>query len=112
QRNLWLATGMRVSQNAVYYLYTVFAISYVARSLGNDSDTTLIAVMISSAIGIFSTPLWAILSDRIGRRKLYIFGAIGSGIFVTPFFILADTGNPVLIVVAIVVGVNFFHDAM
>ena len=112
QRNLWLATGMRISQNAVYYLYTVFAISYVARSLGNDSNTTLIAVMISSAIGIFSTPLWAILSDRIGRRKLYIFGAIGSGIFVTPFFILADTGNPILIVVAIVVGVNFFHDAM
>lgn len=112
QRNLWLATGMRISQNAVYYLYTVFAISYVARSLGNDSNTTLIAVMISSAIGIFSTPLWAVLSDRIGRRKLYIFGAIGSGIFVTPFFILADTGNPILIVIAIVVGVNFFHDAM
>lgn len=112
QRNLWLATGMRVSQNAVYYLYTVFAISYIARSLGTDSNTTLIAVMVSSAIGIFSTPLWAILSDKIGRRKLYIFGAIGSGLFITPFFILADTGNPFLIVVAIVVGVNFFHDAM
>src|SRR5699024_8297035 len=58
QRNLWLATGMRVSQNAVYYLYTVFAISYVARSLGSDSNVTLTAVMISSAVGIFSTPLW------------------------------------------------------
>lgn len=112
QRNLWLATGMRVSQNAVYYLYTVFAISYVARSLGSDSNVTLIAVMISSAVGIFSTPLWAILSDKIGRRKLYIFGAIGSGIFTVPFFLFADTGNPFLIVIAMLLGVNFFHDAM
>lgn len=112
QRNLWLATGMRVSQNAVYYLYTVFAISYVARSLGSDSNVTLVAVMISSAVGIFSTPLWAILSDKIGRRKLYIFGAIGSGVFMTPFFLFADTGNPFLIVIAMLVGVNFFHDAM
>lgn len=112
QRNLWLATGMRVSQNAVYYLYTVFAISYVARSLGTDSNVTLVAVMISSAVGIVSTPLWAILSDKLGRRKLYIFGAIGSGLFITPFFLLADTGNPVLIAIAMLVGVNFFHDAM
>lgn len=112
KRNLWLATGMRVSQNAVYYLYTVFAISYIARSLGEDSNVTLIAVMISSAIGILSTPLWAILSDKIGRRKLYIFGAIGSGVFVMPFFMFADTGNPILIVVGMLIGVNFFHDAM
>lgn len=112
QRNLWLATGMRVSQNAVYYLYTVFAISYVGRSLGDDSNVTLVAVMISSAVGIISTPLWAILSDKIGRRKLYMFGAIGGGVFMTPFFMLADTGNPFLIVMAMLVGVNFFHDAM
>lgn len=112
KRNLWLATGMRVSQNAVYYLYTVFAISYIGRSLGNESNVTLIAVMISSALGILSTPLWAILSDKIGRRKLYIFGSVGSGLFMTPFFLLADTGNPILIIVAMLIGVNFFHDAM
>ncbi|RBP68095.1 metabolite-proton symporter [Brevibacterium sanguinis] len=112
QRNVWLATGMRVSQNAVYYLYTVFAISYVARSLGSDSNVTLVAVMISSAVGIVSTPLWAILSDRIGRRRIYMFGAIGGGLFMAPFFLLADTGNPALIVIAMLIGVNFFHDAM
>lgn len=112
KRNLWLATGMRISQNAIYYLYTVFAVAYVAQSFGKDSNSTLVAVMIASALGLVSTPIWGALSDRFGRRRLYIFGAVTSGLFVTPFFFLADTGNPYLIVVAMVLGINFFHDAM
>ena len=112
KRNMWLATGMRISQNAVYYLYTVFAVAYIGRSLGSENNTSLVAVMIASALGIVSTPVWGALSDRFGRRRLYIFGSVGSGLFVMPFFMLADTGNPVLIVVAMVLGINFFHDAM
>lgn len=112
QRNVWLATGMRVSQNAVYYLYNIFAISYIARSLGSDSTVALTAVIISAAIGLVSTPLWGLLSDSIGRRKLYLFGAIGSGFFIIPFFIFADTGNPFLILIAMIIGINCFHDAM
>lgn len=112
KRNMWLATGMRVSQNAIYYLYTVFAIAYVARSLGSEDNTVLMAVMVASAVGLLSTPIWGALSDRFGRRRLYLFGSITSGLFITPFFLLADTGNPILIVVAMVLGINFFHDAM
>lgn len=112
KRNMWLATGMRISQNAVYYLYTVFAVAYIGRSLGSDNNTSLVAVMVASALGIVSTPVWGALSDRFGRRRLYIFGSISSGLFVMPFFMLADTGNPILIILAMVLGINFFHDAM
>ncbi|MHA6626538.1 MFS transporter [Pseudonocardia sichuanensis] len=111
-RPVWLSAGMRMSQNAVYYLYTTFGIAYLANSVGADSNIGLQSVLIASAIGLVSVPAWALLSDRYGRRPLYLFGTITSALFIGPFFLLADTGNPVLIVVGMVVGLNLFHDAM
>ncbi|MGH3423111.1 MAG: MFS transporter [Nocardioidaceae bacterium] len=111
-RAVILTTGMRISQNAVYYIFTVFALVYIADSVGGDSSVGLTAVMIASALGLVSVPLWAALSDKIGRRPVFLFGAVMSGVFILPFFLLTDTGSPVLIVLAIVLGMNFFHDAM
>ncbi|MEV5540093.1 MFS transporter [Saccharopolyspora shandongensis] len=112
RRAVWLTAGMRLSQNAVYYLYTTFGIAYVARSMGEDSNIGLQAVLVASAIGLVSVPLWARLSDKWGRRPLYLFGTVTSALFIAPFFLFADTGNEFLIVLGMVVGVNLFHDAM
>ncbi|MEV4644325.1 MFS transporter [Saccharopolyspora sp. NPDC049357] len=112
RRAIWLTAGMRLSQNAVYYLYTTFGIAYIARTVGTDSNVGLQSVLIASAIGLVSVPLWAHLSDKYGRRPLYLFGTVASALFVAPFFLLADTGNGLLIVIGMVVGVNLFHDAM
>ncbi|MFK4146589.1 MFS transporter [Streptomyces sp. NPDC004065] len=112
RRSIWLTMGMRMSQNTVYYLYTTFGIAYIARSVDSGSGIGLYSVLIASAIGLVSVPLWAAVSDRIGRRPVYLFGTVTSALFITPFFLLADTGNPLLIVLAMVVGLNLFHDAM
>ena len=112
RRAVYLTTGMRLSQNAIYYLYTVFGIAYIARSLGSATSVGLNSVLVASAIGLVSVPIWAAMSDKVGRRPLYLFGAITSALFIGPFFLLADTGNPVLITLAMVIGLNFFHDAM
>ncbi|MBU8816802.1 MHS family MFS transporter [Mycolicibacterium goodii] len=112
RRAVYLTTGMRLSQNAVYYLYTVFGLAYIARTIGEDTNLGLQSVLIASAIGLVSVPIWAALSDRFGRRPLYLFGAVTSAAFITPFFLLADTGNPILITLAMVLGLNVFHDAM
>ncbi|QIX27192.1 MHS family MFS transporter [Nocardioides sp. JQ2195] len=112
RRAVILTTGMRISQNAVYYIFTVFALVYIKDSLGEDSNAGLIAVMIASAIGLVSVPLWAMLSDRVGRRPVFLFGAVTSGLFILPFFGLVDSGSPVIAVVAIVIGMVVFHDAM
>ena len=112
QRAVWLTAGMRMSQNAIYYLLTTFGIAYIARSVGDESNIGLNSVLIASAIGLVSVPIWAALSDRVGRRPLYLFGTVTSALFVGPFFLLADTGNPVLITLAMVIGLNVFHDAM
>ena len=111
-RSIWLTMGMRMAQNTVYYLYTTFGIVYIAQSIGSDTNLGLYSVLIASTIGLVSVPLWAALSDRVGRRPVYLFGTVTSAIFIAPFFLFADTGNPILIVLAVVIGLNLFHDAM
>jgi len=96
RRTLFVTIGMRMMQNAVYYLYTVFMLSYIVGTLKMDRSAGLNAVMISSAIGIFTLPLWAWLSDLIGRKKVSMFGTVASTLFVMPFFWMVDTGTHIL----------------
>ncbi|GAA4845549.1 MFS transporter [Saccharopolyspora rosea] len=112
QKNLWLTAGMRLSQNGGYSIYTTFGLTYVAQHFGTHNDLGLTAILISSAVGLVSTPAWAALSDRVGRRPLYLFGAIGGGLFLPAHFLAVNSGSPVLVVLAVVIGINVFQDAM
>ncbi|MFG1396462.1 MFS transporter [Roseixanthobacter pseudopolyaromaticivorans] len=112
RRTLFVTIGMRMMQNAVYYLYTVFMLSYIVGTLKMDRSAGLNAVMISSAIGIFTLPLWAWLSDLIGRKKVSMFGTVASTLFVMPFFWMVDTGNVWLLTLAMIIAINIFHDAI
>ena len=112
RRAVILTTGMRISQNAVYYIFTVFALVYVADNFGKDSNVGLVAVMVASGVGLVSVPLWGLLSDKVGRRPVFLWGAVMSGLFIWPFFLLLDMGSSVMAVAAIVIGMTLFHDAM
>ena len=72
----------------------------------------LTGVIIAAALGLVTIPFYGRLSDRVGRRKLYLAGAVFSLLFAFPFFWLVDTKEPVLIWLAIVLGVNIGHDLM
>ncbi|MDQ4063251.1 MAG: MHS family MFS transporter [Actinomycetota bacterium] len=111
-KNVLLAMGMRIAENGTFYVLTVFVLTYVAGQLGMDQNTGLIGVLIAATIGLFTIPLFGALSDRIGRRRVYLIGAVFSLIFAFPFFWMMNTGSPVLIWLAIVLGVNIGHDAM
>ncbi|WP_040832327.1 MFS transporter [Nocardia jiangxiensis] len=111
-RNVLLTTGLRLSQIALFVLLTTYSLTYLDTVFGKGSQVGLIAVLISSALGFLSTPGWALLSDRVGRRPLYLFGA-GAGVFALAlFFVAAATGSAIAVVLAIVVGVNIVHDSM
>ncbi|MDN5914737.1 MAG: MHS family MFS transporter [Pseudonocardia sp.] len=113
RRNVVLTIGMRIAQNSLYVLATTFALTYLTQTgSGAPPNAGLRAVVVASAIGLFSTPLWAILSDRVGRKPVYLGGAVGSAVFLGAFFLLLDTGSTPLIVLAMVLLVNVFHDAM
>ncbi|OBH88818.1 MFS transporter [Mycobacterium scrofulaceum] len=111
-RNVLITTGLRLSQIALFVLLTTYSLSYLQDSFGKGSSIGLIAVSISSALGFLSTPGWALLSDRVGRRPPYLFGALAGVLALTLFFVAAGSGSSIAVVVAVVFGVNVVHDAM
>lgn len=111
-RNVLITTGLRLSQIALFVLLTTYSLTYLQDSFGKGSSIGLIAVSISSALGFLSTPGWALLSDRVGRRPPYLFGALAGALALVLFFVAARSGSSIAVVAAIVFGVNIVHDAM
>jgi MHS family shikimate/dehydroshikimate transporter-like MFS transporter len=111
-REVLVAMGMRVAENGCFYILTVFVLAYGEDELGLSESTMLTGVVIAAAIGLFTVPLWGALSDRVGRRPLYLAGAVITTLWAFPLFGLMNTETPVLIWLSIVVGVNLGHDLM
>jgi MHS family shikimate/dehydroshikimate transporter-like MFS transporter len=112
RRNVLLAMGMRVAENGIFYVYTVFVLSYGPGELGLPRDTMLWGVTLAALGGLIAIPMYGALSDRIGRRPLYLFGAIFSLAYAFPFFWLLATRSTEIIWLAIVIGVAVGHNAM
>jgi metabolite-proton symporter len=111
-REVLVAMGMRVAENGAFYILTVFVLAYGEDELGLSKNTMLTGVIIAAAIGLFTVPLFGALSDRVGRRPLYLAGAVVTTLWAFPLFGLLNTESPILIWLAIVVGVNLGHDLM
>ncbi|MEV6031285.1 MFS transporter [Nonomuraea sp. NPDC052116] len=109
-KDVLTAIGARLAENISFYLLTVFVITY-AKSVKIENSTVLSAVLIASAIHFVTIPMWGALSDRIGRRPIYLAGAAGIGVWIFAFFPLVDTGNFLVITLAITVGL-LFHGMM
>ncbi|KQZ99854.1 hypothetical protein ASD64_13610 [Mesorhizobium sp. Root157] len=87
-------------------------LSYIVKSLGLDRQVGLNAVVISSLVGFIMLPLWSWLSDKIGRKPVYLFGSIASTLFIIPFFSMVQSGSIVVLTIAIVIGLNVLHDSL
>jgi MHS family shikimate/dehydroshikimate transporter-like MFS transporter len=111
-REVLVAMGMRIAENGIFYVYTVFVLAYGEETLKLGKSTMLTGVALAAAVGLMTIPLWGRLSDRFGRKPMYMAGAVFSLLFCFPFFALVDTKEPVLIWLAIVLGVNVGHDLM
>jgi len=112
KKPLFLTIGMKLVQNAVFYIYSVFVLTYLVTTHDIDRSVGLNAVMISSMVGFITLPLWSLLSDKIGRKPVYLFGTIASTLFIFPFFWFMGTGSVLLITIGIVLGLNVLHDAV
>jgi len=112
RRPILLAMGMRIAENGLFYVYTVFVLTYGPGQLGVPRGTMLWAVTVAALAGLVAIPSFGALSDRIGRRPVYLFGATFLLVYAIPFFWLLQTGSPVIIGIAIVLGVAIGHNAM
>ena len=109
--NILLAMGARMAENACFYIFTVFVLSYATDRLEVDRSTILNGVLLASGIEFFVIPAFGMLSDRVGRRPVFFGGAIALALYAFPFFWLFDTANIALMVLAILIGL-LIHAAM
>jgi metabolite-proton symporter len=110
-REVFTAMGARFAENVAYYIFTIVITTYVTKRLGLPSSFVLGAVLIGAAFHLVTIPIWGALSDRFGRKPIYLLGAAGVGIWAFVFIALVDTRNFGLTVLAVVGGL-LFHGAM
>ena len=111
-KNVLLAMGARIAENGFFYIFSVFVLSYVTQALKLPRQTILNAVLLAAALELVVIPAFGGLSDRIGRRPVYLFGAAFAAIFSFPFFWLLDTKQDFLVWLAVILGLNLAHGAM
>jgi MHS family shikimate/dehydroshikimate transporter-like MFS transporter len=110
-REVLVGMGMRFAQNVLFYIYSVFVLSYGEKTLGYGRDALLRGVVVAAVVGLVTIPLWAHLSDRVGRRAVFLGGATISLLLAYPAFWLMERG-PAFVALAIVLGMNLGHDMM
>jgi MFS family permease len=102
-RNFMVVLGARLAENGLGYLFPVFGLSYVIATLGVPKSDALSALMLAFFIELFAIVGFASLSDRIGRRPVYLFGAVAGIIFAFPFFWMVGTKQWIWIAMAFII---------
>jgi MFS family permease len=102
-RNILLATGARMADAVTFNVINVFGIAYATRVLGVDKQVMLTGFVIASAVEIAVIPIIGHISDRIGRRPVYLFGIAVCVVTAFAYFPLLATANTLVVWAAIVV---------
>lgn len=110
-RNVLLSMGARFAENAFFYIFTVLALSFGSQQLGMAKGSLLNAVLLGSTVQLIAIPWFGALSDRLGRRPVYLGGALFLTLFAFPFFWLLETRQTSLVMLAVVIGL-IGHAAM
>lgn len=108
-KRIMLAAGAFLSVQVTFYILIAFIIAYgvTAPELALSRDTMLTAVLIAAAIMVPSQFYFSGLSDRVGRKQIYRWGAILTGLWGFALFPLINTGEPLMIVIAVTLGLTF-----
>jgi MFS family permease len=101
-REIILSALLRMAEQAPFYIFTAFIFAYAVGTLHMSRNLILTAVLVGSCVSFITIPLSGHISDRIGRKKMYLLGAAATGVFGFIYFGMVDTAAPVLVFVAIV----------
>jgi MFS family permease len=101
-RDILLSAFARMGEQAPFYLYTAFVFTYGTKVLGASRELLLTAVLTGSVTSFFTIPFSGYMSDRIGRKRMYMIGAAATGVFGFIYFALLNTAVPGWIFLAIV----------
>ena len=110
-REIILTALCRMAEQAPFYLFTAFVFAYGTGMLHLKRDFLLVAVLAAATLSFVSIPLFGHLSDRFGRKRVYMLGAALTGIYGFAYFALLDTKVVALVAIAIVLSL-VPHDMM
>ncbi|HXQ67010.1 MAG TPA: MFS transporter, partial [Alphaproteobacteria bacterium] len=100
-REIILCALLRMAEQAPFYIFTAFVFAYATTTLKMSRDLILFAVLAASCLSFIAIPLAGHISDRIGRRKMYLIGAAVTGLFGFLYFGMLDTAIPSAVFIAI-----------
>jgi metabolite-proton symporter len=103
-RAVLITIGAKLIETATFFTFATFTISYAAGTLGYSQGTVLNAVLISAVLAIPVMLFMGSLSDRIGRKKVYVGGVIAIFIYAIPYFWLLSLRNTFALTAAIIIG--------
>jgi MFS transporter, MHS family, shikimate and dehydroshikimate transport protein len=107
-----IAVGLKLSEVSWVYMLSVFVVGYATTQLNLPKSMLLNAVLYAALLELITLPAFGWLSDKIGRKPLYILGALFSIAFAFPLFWMIDSKSTVLIFAAIMIAMNFGHGMM
>lgn len=106
-REVLIAMGAKVVETTPFYIFGTFVVSYATSTLHFSTTATLNAVMIASVVATFLIPIIGSLSDRIGRKPIYVGGIFLVILYAFPYFWLLQQDSVVLLVLATIIGLGF-----
>ena len=95
-KNVALGVGSRIGIDAAFYILAFYSLDHIATNLGLSENIALIGVTIAALIDIFTIPLFASLSDRVGRRPLLLVSSAFLGVWIFLFFWLGGALAPII----------------
>jgi metabolite-proton symporter len=101
-KEIILSALLRMSEQAPFYIFTAFVFAYAVKTLGMSRDFILSAVIVAACVSFITIPLSGHISDRIGRRRMYLIGVVATGLFGFLYFGMVDTKIMSAVFIAIV----------
>lgn len=113
-RTILRVIALRLAESGGFYVIVTYMLSYLTSGDEpiTDRATALTGLIIAAALGLFTTILFGALTDRVGRKPVYLFGTLALIAFAFPMFLLVNTGVPFLIVFVYIVAMSIIHDSL
>ncbi len=107
-REIILTALLRSGEQAPFYLFSTYILTY-GKGLNIASSVLFTGIILGAVLAFASMPTFSLLSDRVGRKRWFTIGAILMAAFAFPYFMLLNTKNPVVVVIAIALSLCIFH---